>query len=133
MSTTVKLGNDDSVRVPRLEASGGNWVLFKARLTWAADVKGVAGHLDGTSQEPTAPAGATALTVTAAPATGTAATTTTATTTTAATLDPSQVQYETDLATWRKGEVVLKQLLASTIPDSLFMKIRGHVSAHAIW
>ncbi|KAJ2994796.1 hypothetical protein NUW54_g7492 [Trametes sanguinea] len=48
MSNTVKVGTDDFVRVPRLEVGGANWVLYKDRLLWAADAKGVLGHLDGT-------------------------------------------------------------------------------------
>ncbi|EIW51464.1 uncharacterized protein TRAVEDRAFT_137374, partial [Trametes versicolor FP-101664 SS1] len=49
--SSVKLG-EDYVRVPKLEVGGANWVLYKERLAWAADVKGVLGHLDGTSKEP---------------------------------------------------------------------------------
>ena len=51
--SSVKVGSDDSIRVPKLESGGGNWVLYKARLAWAADAKGVLGNLDGTSKEPT--------------------------------------------------------------------------------
>ncbi|KAI0707871.1 hypothetical protein C8Q76DRAFT_568589, partial [Earliella scabrosa] len=103
--SSVKVGSDDSVRVPKLESSGSNWVLYKARLTWAADAKGVAGHLDGTSKEPTAPSSSAV----------------------------TQKKYETDLAEWRKGEAVVKQLIASTIPDSVFMKVKEQPNAHQIW
>ena len=51
---SIKLG-DDHVRVPKLDVGGANWVLYKERLTWAADAKGLAGHLDGTSIQPVAP------------------------------------------------------------------------------
>ncbi|CDO68465.1 hypothetical protein BN946_scf184919.g2 [Trametes cinnabarina] len=47
--------------------------------------------------------------------------------------DPTQVAYEADLAEWRKGEANVKQLIASTIPDSLFMKIRAKPTARVIW
>ncbi|TBU25007.1 hypothetical protein BD311DRAFT_598386, partial [Dichomitus squalens] len=49
--SSVKLG-DDYVRVPKLDVGGSNWVLYKERLTWAADAKGLVGHLDGTSIKP---------------------------------------------------------------------------------
>ena len=46
--SSIKLG-DDHVRVPKLDVGGANWVLYKEWLTWAADAKGLTGHLDGTS------------------------------------------------------------------------------------
>ncbi|TBU36050.1 hypothetical protein BD309DRAFT_825181, partial [Dichomitus squalens] len=107
--SSVKLG-DDYVRVPKLDVGGSNWVLYKERLTWAADAKGLVGHLDGTSIEPVAPP-SPAGTSTTAPVGGTA----------------------TGLATWKKGEAIVKQLIASTIPDSLFMKVRAKGTARAIW
>ncbi|KAI0697398.1 hypothetical protein C8T65DRAFT_561607, partial [Cerioporus squamosus] len=120
--SSVKVGSDDSVRVPKLEVGGGNWVLYKARLVWAADAKGVAGHLDGTSKEPVAPSGSAG---TGSPAATSA--------TTSASATPAQTKYETALAEWRKGEANVKQLIASTIPDSLFIKIHDLPTAHQIW
>lgn len=35
--------------VPKLKLGGANWVLYKARLMWAADAKGYAGYLNGTT------------------------------------------------------------------------------------
>ncbi|TFK77918.1 hypothetical protein K466DRAFT_507961, partial [Polyporus arcularius HHB13444] len=141
--SSVKVGSDDSVRVPKLEVGGGNWVLYKARLVWAADAKGVAGHLDGTSKEPAAPSGSAGTGSSAATSATTSASTTrprsasTGGTTAAAvggTPDPAaQAKYETSLAEWRKGEANVKQLIASTIPDSLFIKIRDLPTAHQIW
>ncbi|TBU22436.1 hypothetical protein BD311DRAFT_612171, partial [Dichomitus squalens] len=131
---SIKL-NDDVVRVPKLDVSGTNWVLYKERLTWAADAKGLAGHLDGTVKEPNAPPSpaAPASAAQTAPATGTTTAATGATATPAATPDPAQVAYEAELATWRKGEAIVKQLIASTIPDSLFMKVRSKGTARDIW
>ncbi|KAI0365545.1 hypothetical protein BV20DRAFT_954126, partial [Pilatotrama ljubarskyi] len=111
-SNNVKLG-DDSVRVPKLELGGSNWVLYKDRLLWAADAKGYRGHLDGTVTEPVAPQAQAAQTATAMAA---------------ETATPGSA-----LAEWRKGEANVKQLIASTIPDSLFMKIRAKPDARAIW
>ncbi|EIW54232.1 uncharacterized protein TRAVEDRAFT_92309, partial [Trametes versicolor FP-101664 SS1] len=118
--------------VPRLEVGGANWVIFKDRLLWAADAKGVLGHLDRTSKEPEAPAPRTAAAATAGDgsAGGAAGQTGQAT---AETPDPAQTKYDTDIVEWRKREATAKQLVASTIPDSLFMKVRGRATAWAIW
>ncbi|OSC97354.1 hypothetical protein PYCCODRAFT_1377257, partial [Trametes coccinea BRFM310] len=135
MSSNIKIG-DDAVRVPRLELGGSNWVLYKDRLLWAADAKGYRGHLDGTAREPIAPQATAAQAATAA---GTAApgaaagTPGAAATATEVTPDQAQVTYEAALSEWRKGEANVKQLIASTIPDSLFMKIRAKPTARAIW
>ena len=43
--------------------------------------------------------------------------------------DPAQGAYQAELATWKKNEAIIKQLIASTILDSLFMKIRGRGTA----
>ena len=119
-SNNIKLGND-SMRVPKLELSGSNWVLYKDRLLWATDAKGYRGHLDGMVTEPVAPQ-AQAATETVAEGAGTGGTP-----------DPGQVAYESALAEWRKGEANVKQLIASTIPDSLFMKIHMKPNVCAIW
>ncbi|KAF9470133.1 hypothetical protein BDN70DRAFT_763253, partial [Pholiota conissans] len=34
---------------------------------------------------------------------------------------------------WRQGEAIVKQQIAASIPDSLFMKIRGEGTALNIW
>ena len=117
---TVKLGNEDAIRVPKLSST--NWVIYKTRMAWAADAKGYAGHLDGTAVAPTPP-----------PAS--AGTTTTGTTAAAGTLTPTaaRVAYETELAAWRKGEATIKQLIASTISDSQFMKIFTKPTVCEIW
>ena len=156
---SIKLG-DDHVRVPKLDVGGVNWVLYKERLTWAADAKGLAGHLDGTSVQPGAPlmaggnitaqgggAAAGAADATAGAGGGADAAAAGGTggggTEAAAPVggnpgagtapDPAQVAYQAELATWRKNEAVVKQLIVSTIPDSLFMKIRARGTAREIW
>ena len=156
--SSVKLG-DDYVRVPKLDVGGANWVLYKERLVWAADAKGLAGHLDGTSVEPvappvtaginvTAPSGGQVAGAAAAPAAAGGGADATAGATGGGAVaaapivvipgpgtvpDPAQTVYQTELATWKKGEAVVKQLIMSTIPDSLFMKVRAKGTAHAIW
>ncbi|KAI8976427.1 hypothetical protein BD414DRAFT_376909, partial [Trametes punicea] len=127
--SSIKFSSDDSVRIPRLEANGSNWVLYKVRLTWAAAAKGVAEHLDGKSSAPVA------LPLTAGQdATAAVGATPKAPDVTAAQTGVTTAGGHTAaLATWEKGEAAVKQLIASTIPDSLFMKIRNLATAHEIW
>jgi len=54
MSTTMKLGND-FLRIPKLDVSGSNWVIFKDRFLWSVDARGLTEHVDGTSQSPKDP------------------------------------------------------------------------------
>lgn len=110
---TVKL--DDYLRVPKLEVDGTNWVIYKDRLKWAADARGYLKHIDGTATTPTAPPAP------AAPDAPTAAETARAT------------AYTATNTEWMRGKAIMKQLITSTILDSLFMKVRGKTSAHDIW
>jgi hypothetical protein len=41
--------------------------------------------------------------------------------------------WKADLKDWKQGEAVVKQQIAATIPDSLFMKIRDKGTALEIW
>ena len=49
MSVSTKLG-DEFLRIPKLDVSGTNWVIFKDRFTWALDARGILDHIDGTSK-----------------------------------------------------------------------------------
>ena len=120
---TVKIGSDDSIRVPKLGPN--NWVIYKTRLAWAANSKGYAGHLDGTATDPIAPTAPV-------PTSGGAATAVPApVTATPSASPPAGVNadawkaylaefstYQTALLAWKKGEATVKQLIASTISDS---------------
>ncbi|KAF8074878.1 hypothetical protein FPV67DRAFT_1376124, partial [Lyophyllum atratum] len=114
MSST-KLG-DDFLRIPKLDVSGSNWVIYKDRLLWSVDARGLLDHLDGSEGEPVDPISdrdeSTALT-------------------------EAEIRLEAEwkkaLKLWRQGEAVVKQQIAGTIPDSLFMKIRGFGTAQEIW
>ncbi|KAF8055422.1 hypothetical protein FPV67DRAFT_1363413, partial [Lyophyllum atratum] len=114
MSST-KLG-DDFLRIPKLDVSGSNWVIYKDRLLWSVDARGLLDHLDGSESEPVDPISdrdeSTALT-------------------------EAEIRLEAEwkkaLKLWRQDEAVVKQQIAGTIPDSLFMKIRGFGTAQEIW
>ncbi|RDB30296.1 hypothetical protein Hypma_007134 [Hypsizygus marmoreus] len=52
--TSTKLG-DDFLRVPKLDVSGSNWVIYKDRFLWSVDARGLLEHLDGTLSKPVDP------------------------------------------------------------------------------
>jgi hypothetical protein len=54
MSTLTKLG-DEFLRIPKLDVSGTNWVIFKDRFTWALDAHSILDHINGTCIEPKDP------------------------------------------------------------------------------
>ena len=115
-STMSSTKLDDFFKVPRLEVDGTNWVIYKDHLQWAADACGYLSHLNGNQTVPTAPAIADPATPMATETAALAA-----------------YAYDTAHADWIKGEAVIKQMIASTIPDSLFMKICSKTTTLAIW
>ena len=54
MTSFGKLG-DDLMKVPRLEAGGTNWVVYKDRFVWSVDARGLLEHVDGSEREPVCP------------------------------------------------------------------------------
>ena len=42
-------------------------------------------------------------------------------------------EWQANMKIWKMGEAVVKQQIAATIPDSLFMKIQGKGNALEIW
>ena len=132
MTSTSKLG-DEFLRIPKLDVSGSNWVLYKERFFWALDARAILEHVDGTGTEPMDPvpkASRDAKALSAAEKE----------------LDPSkevkdlsaaekelEKEWKKELKEWKQNEAVAKQQIASSIPDSLFMKIRTKGSAYEIW
>ena len=116
MSASTKLG-DEFLRIPKLDVSGSNWVIFKDRFIWALDACGILDHVDGTSKELANPISVEDQAKGA--------------------LTTEQTKIETDwrkdTREWKQGEAVVKQQIASSIPDSLFMKVRAKGTAHKIW
>jgi hypothetical protein len=54
MTSTSKLG-DEFLRIPKLDVSGSNWVLYKERFLWALDARGIREHVNGIADEPVDP------------------------------------------------------------------------------
>src|SRR5271156_2929114 len=119
MSITTKLG-DEFLRIPKLEVSGTNWVIFKDRFTWALDARGILDHIDGSGSEPTEPTEPTEPVGEVDKAD-------------AEKHEKLVAEWKKDAKEWKQGEAIAKQQIASSIPDSLFMKIRAKGTAYDIW
>ncbi|KAJ3801644.1 hypothetical protein GGU11DRAFT_663972, partial [Lentinula aff. detonsa] len=104
--TSTKLG-DDFLCVPKLDVSGKNWVIYKDRLRWSIDARGLLKHVDGTT--PTIETSVTA------------------------TDGTRSVSNADEVLEWKKGEAIVKQQIAGTIPDSLFIKHRSKGSAKELF
>ncbi|KAJ3780764.1 hypothetical protein GGU10DRAFT_414662 [Lentinula aff. detonsa] len=90
MTTSTKLG-DDFLRVPKLDVTGKNWVIYKDRLRWSIDARGLLKHIDGTT--PTVETSVTAP-------------------------DGSKsISNADEVLEWKKGEAIVKQQIAGTIPE----------------
>src|SRR6202522_114211 len=115
MSTTMKLG-DDFLRIPKLDVSGSNWVIFKDRCLWSVDARGLTEHFDGTSQSPKYP-------LTSLVRLGVLS-------------DAQKLldnEWKKELGEWNQGEAIAKQQITNSIPNSLFMKIHSKPTAYDIW
>jgi gag-polypeptide of LTR copia-type len=103
-------------KIPKLEADGSNWVIFKDRFMFAAAAASLIDHIDGTGKVPSPPV--------------------TRTTDSGALTEIQQGaldEYAAELSRWRSGEAIVRQAIASTISDSLFLEVRKRESAKEMW
>ena len=121
MSISMKLG-DDLMRVPKLDVAGSNWVIYKTRFLWAIDARGLLEHTDGSIGEPTKPSISKEKAGEGGPEGGKGASAEKLTEADEKKLE----EWKDKLRVWKQGEAVVKQQIAATIPDSLFMKIQGN-------
>ena len=115
MSVSTKLG-DEFLRIPKLDVSGTNWVIFKDRFTWALDARGILDHIDGTGKDPVDPISEEDRKKTLTEEQG-----------------KLDMEWKKEVKEWKQGEAIAKQQIASSIPDSLFMKVRAKGTAYKIW
>ena len=112
MPISTKLG-DEFLRIPKLDVSGTNWVIYKEHFTWALDARSIVDHIDGSGSKPADPLSEETQKAVEE----------------GEKLSEEQVKLDTEwkkeLKEWRTGEAVAKQQIASSIPDSLFLKIRA--------
>ena len=122
MSVSTKLG-DEFLQIPKLEVSGTNWVIFKDRFTWALDARGILDHIDGSATEPAKPeAKELGSDMTEEQKTAEAEK-----------QEKLEAEWKKDVKEWKQGEAIAKQQIASSIPDSLFMKVLAKGTAYDIW
>ncbi|KAF8834088.1 hypothetical protein BDN67DRAFT_915657 [Paxillus ammoniavirescens] len=118
MSVSTKLG-DDFLRIPKLMTDGENWVMYKERLQWSIDARGLVGHLDGTETMPVNPTTLAGRGESWTPGT------------------PNELLevegYRKALKEWRIGKAVVKQQIAGTIPDTLFLQVKSLATANSIF
>ena len=116
MTTTTKLG-DEFLRIPKLDILGSNWVLYKEWFCWALDARAILNHVDGTDIEPADPVPNASWQ--------------------ADKLSESEKEldkeWKKELKEWKQNEAIAKQQIASSIPDSLFMKIQTKGTVYEIW
>ena len=129
--STSKLG-DDLMKVPQLNVAGTNWVVYKDWFCWAIDARGLLEHVDGSEREPTRP------TLSGKKAGGSSKegemTKGDFEVVELTAEDERKMEvWKKELRAWKLGEAVVKQQIAVTIPDSLFMKIRTKGTAREIW
>ena len=114
MSIDIKLGND-YLRVPRLPANGKGFVVWKECLELSIRARGLYGHLDSTVAKPNDPPTRPDNSV----------------------LTQEEVSmnenYAKKLATYIQEEAIVFQQIASTIPDSLYLKIKGKQTVKEAW
>ena len=108
--------------IPKLDASGMNWVIFAIRFQDAVEAKGFWGHFDGTKTRPAAAAPV------AAPVEGEEAPV-------VAVAEPPLIADALALAQkqWDKDELSAKSLLTQKIPDSTLMRIHTKKTVRERW
>ncbi|KAJ7210369.1 hypothetical protein GGX14DRAFT_520401 [Mycena pura] len=114
-SSTAKLG-EYLAKLLACKADGTNWVFFRDRFMFAIDAAGLSDHFEDavTSAEPVIPVFADPQQLTA---------------------DENKVHdaYTARWRFWRSEQAVIKQGLATVIPDSLFRKIKSEKTAKSMW
>ena len=121
MSVSTKLG-DKFLRILKLDVSGTNWVIFKDCFTWALDAHGILDYIDGTRKEPIDPITMEDCDKASKSKEGLSA-------------EQTRLinEWKKELKEWKSGEAIAKQQIASSIPDSLFMKVQAKGTTYEIW
>ena len=100
------MSSEDNTRIPALKADGSNWIMYKTRLIWALEGKGLSGYLTRTNPCPLNPQDGKD-----------------ASWSPTATKLISVNQYPDKAAKWEKDNGYIKSLMGPTLPDSLLMKV----------
>src|SRR5271168_1895617 len=100
--------------IPKLEIDGLNWVIFKDRFLFAAAAGSLKGHIDGSGKPPVNPLPTPCVPLTEDQ-------------------KAEMSEYSALLTKWEMEENIMKQALASVIPDSLFIEVRKMETALSMW
>jgi len=107
---------EETIKVPMLKADGSNWIIYKSQIELAAEAQGLHGYLIGTKVLPRHPQ------------TGKDDTWT-------PNKDEQKLIDEYDKAEpeWTKENAKVKQIIAASTPDMLYLKFHSLGSAHSLW
>ena len=100
-------------KIPKLEANGSNWVIFKDRFLFAAAATSLISHIDGIGAAPTP------VTFASGPL--------------SAKQQKALDDYRSELSRWQSDEAIVRQAIASTISNSLFLEVRKRETALGMW
>ncbi|KAK0472833.1 hypothetical protein IW261DRAFT_1314611, partial [Armillaria novae-zelandiae] len=100
--------------LPHCKADGINWIFYRDRLVFAAEAAGLGDHLEKDHKAPDPP-------VPADPQNPTTEET------------ASIARHPGVVRLWKSEEAIVKQGIVSTIPDSLFLKVKGEATAGKMW
>ena len=105
-----------SLQVPTLSVDGSNWLYYKAQVEWAVGSKGLTGHLSRLVAKPEDPMHGK---------------------------DPSwkptatkqklMIEYPEKLKPWIKDNRYVKQVIAASLPESLFLCVQKEDTAKGVW
>ena len=136
MSFNLKLGND-FLRVPRLPADSKGFIVWKERLELSVCAHRLYGHLDGTVTKPDKPDEKlieSPVTVAVKPEVGPAREGQGSTSKELTTEQVSLIEkYTKDLNQYLQEQAIVFQQIASTIPDFLYLKIKGKPTMKEAW
>ena len=107
---------EETIKVPMLKVDRSNWIIYKSRIELAAEAQGLHGYLIGTKVLPRHPQ------------TGKDDTWT-------PNKDEQKLIDEYDKAEpkWTKENAKVKQIIAASTPDMLYLKFHSLGSAHSLW
>jgi hypothetical protein len=114
MSTSNSKLLEFFTHILKLEPDGSNWVIFKDCFLYVADAASLKPHVDGTGKVPVA-----IMVVSAGALTEQQA--------------KELKEYEEALTKWQVEEAIIRQAIASIIPDSLFLEVRKKETALEMW
>ena len=94
--------SDNKTTVTKLLADGSNWVIYRDRMLWAIDSRGLKDHITSTSI-------------------------------TQPYKDTGRVGHLEAQQRWDLDQSVVKQLIAASVPNSVFNSIKTGITAKDVW